>query len=295
MRKKQVEVLAFIGVTKKAVPPRNVSSRQENYVERWPMSRLPTRDLESERQILYLDETWFDTHDVPKYDWVDSSGRCTTKVSSNKEKGITIIDAGTKNGFIPNALALSFINIKDSRVDYHNDTTSELFENWCSTKLLPSIPPNSVIVMDNASYHSRRLIKFHVLMTQNVESRNICRKIIYYEDNYSKQQLLETLKSLSIRKQYYCDSLAKEMGNTVLRLPPYYCLFNPIEHIWHERKASVRRNNVSLILTSSVGRLIELEMEKITNDCWKTTDRLLKETIIIDLHNGSDSETDLTM
>lgn len=130
-------------------------------LKRWRMEYLITINeyRENGREIVYLDETWFDTHDVPKKGWVDSSGNCTTNAPSNKGKRITIIHAGTKNGFVPGALALSAKNIKDSRVDYHDDTTAELFENWFKTKLLPNIQPNSVIVMDNASYHSRRLNK----------------------------------------------------------------------------------------------------------------------------------------
>jgi hypothetical protein len=34
-----------------------------------------------------------------------------------------------------------------------------LFEIWFQNQLLPNIPQNSVILMDNAKYHSRHLIK----------------------------------------------------------------------------------------------------------------------------------------
>ena len=34
--------------------------------------------------------------------------------------------------------------------------TADHYEEWFATKLLPDVPPNSIIVMDNASYHSRR-------------------------------------------------------------------------------------------------------------------------------------------
>ena len=263
---------------------------------------------ESGRDIVYLDETWFDTHDVPSKGWVDSSDHCRTKAPSNKGKRITILHAGTKNGFVPNALALSAKNIKDSRVDYHDDTTAQLFEDWFKIKLLPNIQPNSVIVMDNASYHSRRLNKVPCSNdTKRTIQEFMLENNIYFEDNYSKQMLLDTLKSFPINKEYYCDSLANEMGHTVLRLPPYYCMFNPIEHIWHELKASVRRNNASPTLNSSVIGLIEAEMKKIPNESWKNCvehvqkvemsyvhiDKLPKEKFIINLDDDSESETEL--
>lgn len=82
----------------------------------------------------YSDETWFDTHDIPNKSWVDSSDLCQTNAPSNKRKRITIIHAGNENGFIPNALSAK--NIKDSLVDYHDDTTAELFEDWFHNKLI---------------------------------------------------------------------------------------------------------------------------------------------------------------
>ena len=44
---------------------------------------------------------------------------------------------------------------KENIGDYHDETTADHFEESFATKLSPNIPPNSLIVMDNASYHSR--------------------------------------------------------------------------------------------------------------------------------------------
>ena len=38
--------------------------------------------------------------------------------------------------------------------DYHGQMDGGNFEKWYKEKLLPNLPPNSIIVMDNASYHS---------------------------------------------------------------------------------------------------------------------------------------------
>lgn len=60
---------------------------------------------------------------------------------------------------------------KKNTGDYHNEMNSERlmgiihiylmlytsrFEEWFKDTLLPNIDPNSLIVMDNASYHSQR-------------------------------------------------------------------------------------------------------------------------------------------
>ena len=40
--------------------------------------------------------------------------------------------------------------------DYHADIDSEAFEKWLK-ECLPLLPPNTVIVFDNASYHSKKI------------------------------------------------------------------------------------------------------------------------------------------
>jgi transposase len=45
--------------------------------------------------------------------------------------------------------------------------------------------------------------------------------------------MLELIKKQNLRKLYYTDQVAEQKGHNILRLPPYYCEFNPIEQIWH--------------------------------------------------------------
>ena len=128
------------------------------------------------RHIVYLDETWFDTHDVVQYGWVDSSQNCALNAPCSRGKRVIILHAGSENGFVPNALLLSAKNISQSSADYHEDMTADLFEKWFSEQLLPNIPPNSVIVLDNASYHSRILNKIPNSGTKKEDILNFMRK-----------------------------------------------------------------------------------------------------------------------
>ena len=43
-----------------------------------------------------------------------------------------------------------------------------------------------------------------------------------------KAVLLERICQASIQKEYVIDKMAKEAGFVFLRLPPYYCVLNPI-------------------------------------------------------------------
>ena len=53
-------------------------------------------------------------------------------------------------------IPLSYSDPKKNTGDYHDEMTADHFEEWFATKLLPNVPANSLIIMDNATYHSRR-------------------------------------------------------------------------------------------------------------------------------------------
>ncbi|CAH1987669.1 unnamed protein product [Acanthoscelides obtectus] len=175
---------------------------------------------EQKRNLIYLDETWYDTHDVVQYGWVDDSNKCILNAPCNRGKRIIILHAGSENGFIPNALLLSAKNIKESCVtDYHEDMTSDLFEKWIEQQLIPNISPNSVIIMDNAPYHSRQKNKIPNTGTKKQDIIDFMKdKGMEIPQKSTKAILLDLIKRQKFEKEY-----------GLLRLPPYYCIFNPID------------------------------------------------------------------
>jgi hypothetical protein len=80
---------------------------------------------------------------------------------------------------------------------------------------------------------------------------------------------LEVLRIRTFEKEYMVDEIAKKYGHTVLRLPPYFCIFNPIELIGGQLKKRIRRNNVFPKFDRKFVELIRSEMSKITADDWK--------------------------
>jgi hypothetical protein len=60
------------------------------------------------------------------------------------------------------AILLNFIEgaglifkCKKNSLDYHSEMNAETFEEWLQDNLLPALTEPSIIVLDNASYHSR--------------------------------------------------------------------------------------------------------------------------------------------
>ena len=62
--------------------------------------------------------------------------------------------------------------------------------------------------MDNASYHSRQLNKVPNSNNTKVEIQNyMMENNIYFEETYTKKDLLNVLKTFNIEKEYICDNL----------------------------------------------------------------------------------------
>ncbi|KAB0796399.1 hypothetical protein PPYR_10460, partial [Photinus pyralis] len=77
----------------------------------------------------------------------------TTHKASDGKRYI-IIHAGGKNGFIEGS-SLIFSSTNKS-FDYHDNMNAELFEKWFEESFLKKLAQPSIIVLDNASYHTRK-------------------------------------------------------------------------------------------------------------------------------------------
>ena len=106
------------------------------------------------RQFVYLDETWFHQNDVQERAWLDAQEVTGRKTALGKGRRLVILHAGCSSGFIGGAL-FSLRN-DGQAADYHSNMSADKFEKWFAEQLLPNIAANSVIIMDNASYHSRQ-------------------------------------------------------------------------------------------------------------------------------------------
>ncbi|CAG9119893.1 unnamed protein product [Plutella xylostella] len=167
-------------------------------------------------------------------------------------------------------------------MDAHN------FEKWFKM-VLDKILPGSVIVMDNAPYHSRQLERVPNMSWRKDAIQEWLRsKNIAFETREIKAQLLTKFD----KKKYvlkYVDELAASKGVTVLRLPPYHCELNPIELIWAQVKSYVGRNNKSFkmaeiktLLNEGFARIGAKQWSKCVNHVLKEEEELKKLDGILD-------------
>ena len=70
-----------------------------------------------------------------------------------------MVAMGSIDGFVDGSVQLWKRSAKKDgsmSEDYHSDIDAEGFEAWL-TSVLPKLPPNSILVFDNASYHSKKV------------------------------------------------------------------------------------------------------------------------------------------
>lgn len=223
------------------------------------------------KPIVYLDETWYDTHERLSRCWTDGSPGSELKTSRVRGKRLLLLHAGGENGWVSDAFFISGKNIKDCSADYHGDMNANVFEEWFKNQLCPNLEPRTCIVMDNASYHSRILEKIPNASWKKGDIIDFlqAKKVDIPEPPPLKPCLLNMVQSLQLQKVMAVDAMAESLGHEVLRLPPYHCVFNPIELVWGELKGYIRRHNVNPTCDESVVSLVRQAADLITTDKWK--------------------------
>lgn len=219
------------------------------------------------RPIFFADETYIHSTHVKSSGWTDKS---VNGFKKNISKGcrLIIVHAGNEKGEVKDALLVFKSGQKTG--DYHNDMNAENYEKWLKSQLIPNLPPNSVLVVDNASYHNRKLNP-----TPNSNSRKavllewLRDKNIPCHEKMFNSQLYELVKMNKPRyEEYYFDKLMEDNGHKILRLPPYHPELNAIELIWAKIKNDVAACNV----TNDIKKVKEMVFQKFSEletQCWE--------------------------
>ena len=105
------------------------------------------------RPIIYTDETWVNAHHTKDYVWVDGDGKGGWKVPIGKGQRLIVVHAGGVEGWVEGA-DLVFLS-KTNSADFYDEMNNQHFMEWLTQQLLPNVPPNSVIVLDNATYQNK--------------------------------------------------------------------------------------------------------------------------------------------
>lgn len=191
---------------------------------------------EHRREVIFLDETWIYAKGNKTMSWQDQSTKSVRKPEGYDGKRFIILHAGSSNGFVQDA-SLSFCS-KSMTLDYHGEMNNSIFTKWVSTQLIPNLEQPSLVVMDNAPYHSVLVEKQPSSASTKADIINWLKKNnITFDPKLLKPELLQLAKSNRKENIYAIDELIRQHGHEVLRLPPYHCDFNAIELIWAHAKS----------------------------------------------------------
>ena len=85
---------------------------------------------------------------------MDYDSKGGSKVPSGKGQRLIVVQAGRVKGWVDGADLV--FKSKTSSADYHDEMNTEHYMEWFTQQLLPNLPPNSVIIVDNATFHNKQ-------------------------------------------------------------------------------------------------------------------------------------------
>lgn len=194
------------------------------------------------RPEVYLDESYVNKNHSNDFTWFfGEDGPWIQKPTGNGDR-LIIMNAITHEGWVPGAKTV-FKSLRKTG-DYHGQMNADIFQKWFKEKLLPNIPPNSFIILDNASYHntlSNSSSPTAACSKKRIQNWLEANKIPCSADCL-KAELIEALGRLAPEPIYVIDEMARQHGHDVVRTPPYHPELQPIEICWGIIKNEVARN-----------------------------------------------------
>lgn len=149
--------------------------------------------------------------------------------------------------------------------------------NYRFENILNKIEEGSVVVLDNAPYHSRQVERIPNMSWRKADIQEwLQQKQIEFEENEIKAQLLQKNNKNRYTAKVV-DEMAANKNIILLRLPPYHCELNPIELIWAQVKSYVGRRNKTFKM-AEIKQLLKESLSKIDASSWcKAIDHVIKE------------------
>src|SRR4030043_466973 len=230
--------------------------REANQQGRYLRKKISNRSLAEKGKTLrpevYLDESYVNKNHSNDLIWYYGEDGPWVQKPTGKGERLIIMNAITINGWVPGA-KLVFKSTKKTG-DYHGQMNWELFRKWFTEMLIPNIPDNSLIIMDNASYHNTLSVNSAPLPTcskAKIQAWLEANKIPCREDSL-KSELVDILKKLPPDPIFAIDEIVQELGHEVIRTPPYHPELQPIETCW-----GVVKNHVARTCDFTMTNLIE--------------------------------------
>jgi len=226
---------------------------------------------QTERPEVYLDESYINKNHSNDNTWYFEEDGILIGKPTGKGERLIIVDAITKDGWVPNA-RLVFKASKKTE-DYHSNMNWDNFSEWFQEKLMKNIPEKSLIIMDNAPYHNVLAEEAFPKKTHTAKRLRewLSNNEIPWTKDMLKSELFELCSRFAIKPEFLIDNIARKQGHSILRTPPYHPELQPIETCWAIVKNHVARHNDCTM--KKVMSLLDEGFEKVTA---KTCQKLIE-------------------
>ena len=266
----------------------HVIAARQRYLREMRSNRVPGKGTDTIRPEVYLDESYVNKNHSNDFIWYYGEDGPWVQKPTGKGERLIIINAITKSGWVPGS-KLVFKSTRKTG-DYHGQMNWELFKKWFTEMLLPNIPEQSLIIMDNAPYHN--ILSEHSPPTPQSSKKKIKEWLeqnkVYCRDDCLKPELVELLIKMTPEPIYAVDEIATSFGHKVLRTPPYHPELQPIETCWGVVKNHVARNcdftvkNLIKQLDCGFNKVTATTCEKIIKKVRKIEDEFWATDIMMD-------------
>ncbi|XP_063220531.1 uncharacterized protein LOC134529903 isoform X1 [Bacillus rossius redtenbacheri] len=187
------KLLKKMGFSWTTVDGRKALIENENIVlQRIDFLRKYKEEKERGANFIFVDETWIFQRGTVSKSWQDKSLQSAKRRTVGDGKRFIVVNAGGRTGFVPGA-GLLFVSGQKT-ADYHGEMNGETFLMWFEDMLVHLEEP-SVIIMDNASYHSTQVEKTPTTnWTKDALIAWLEKNEIKHENNLLKVELLRIAK-----------------------------------------------------------------------------------------------------
>jgi transposase len=195
------------------------------------------------RPEVYLDESYVNKNHSNDFIWYSDADGPWVQKPTGKGERLLIINAITKEGWLPGA-KLVFKSTRKTG-DYHGQMNNGLFTKWFTEKLLPNLPQNALIIMDNAPYHNTLSPHSAPIPTCTKERISLWlrKNGVPVPEDCLKAEMIEILTKMAPAPTYALDESAAAHGHDILRTPPYHPELQPIETCWAVAKNQIARKS----------------------------------------------------
>ena len=223
------------------------------------------------RPEVYLDESYINKNHSNDNTWYFPEDGIIIGKPTGKGERLIILDAITKDGWVPNARLVFKASKKTG--DYHANMNWDNFSSWFQEKLLKNIPANSLIIMDNAAYHNVLVKEKFPMKSHSVKRLRewLSNERIPWSKDMLKSELFKLCSFHATKPEFLIDNIARKHGHSILRTPPYHPELQPIETCWAIVKNHVAQHNDCTM--KKVKILLEDGFAKVTE---KTCQKLIK-------------------